>query len=401
MVIGGCRRRTSSPILVGREAELRALLDGAMRSPSVLMLEGEAGVGKTRLATELLACAELAGRPVLTAACQPLREPFPYGVVFDALKDVRPARELNPVTGVLAPYLPELAAFLPQPPPRPGDPRAGRHQLFRAVRELLGSLGPHVLLIEDLHWADDGSRRLLRFLMTEPPAGLTLLVTYRREETPGGIPLGSAYRPTPGTAHTLVTLRPLDRDGVQAQVSALLGEANVSAEFAARLHERTAGIPFVVEEIVHAIGGVEGAVHADGATARRLLDTVEVPALLREATVERLMALPPVSRRITDAAAVLGTPSTSDLLAAVAALTPNAPAARSCSRSNATSSWNPAKAGTASGTRSPGKPRTAPSQVPIARNCTGGPHGCCATASRNPWCGWPNTAGRRATGPVP
>lgn len=73
MVIGGCRRRTSSPTLVGREAELRELLDGAMRSPSVLMLEGEAGVGKTRLAAELLACPELAGRPVLTGTCQPLR----------------------------------------------------------------------------------------------------------------------------------------------------------------------------------------------------------------------------------------------------------------------------------------------------------------------------------------
>ncbi|WET77698.1 AAA family ATPase [Amycolatopsis sp. QT-25] len=322
MVIGDCRRRTSSPVLVGRETELSELLDGAMRSPSVLMLEGEAGVGKTRLATALLARPELAGRPVLTGICQPLREPFPYGVVFDALKDARPARDLNPVTGVLAPYLPELADFLPQPPPRLGDPRAERHRLFRAVRELLGSLGPHVLLVEDLHWADDGSRRLLRFLMTDPPAGLTLVLTYRREETPGGIPLGSAYRPAPGTAHALVTLRPLDRDGVQSLVSGLLGGANVSAEFAARLHERTAGIPFVVEETVHAIGDVEAVVHADGATARRLLDTVEVPALLREATVERLVALPPAARRITEAAAVLGTPSTADLLTAVAALTP-------------------------------------------------------------------------------
>ncbi len=309
-------------MLVGRDVELRRILDGAMRSPAVIMLEGEAGVGKTRLATALLACPELAGRPVLTGSCQPLREPFPYGVVFDALKDVRPAGELNPVTGVLAPYLPELAAFLPAPPPRLGDPRAERHRLFRAVRELLASLGPHVLVVEDLHWADDGSRRLLRFLMTDPPTGLTLLLTYRREETPGGIPLGSAYRPAPGTEHVLVTLRPLDRDGVQALVSGLLGEPNVSAEFAARLHERTAGIPFVVEETLHALGDPVGAAHADGATARRLIDAVEVPAPLRDATVERLAALPPAARRITEAAAVLAGPSTSDLLAAAAALAP-------------------------------------------------------------------------------
>lgn len=309
-------------MLVGRDAELSEALDAALRSPAVIMLEGEAGVGKTRLATELLACPELTGRPVLTGTCQPLREPFPYGVVFDALKDLRPDGVLNPVTGVLAPYLPELAGHLPEPPPRLADPRAERHRLFRAVRELLASLGPHILLIEDLHWADDGTRGLLRFLMTDPPTGLTLVLTYRREETPGGIPLGSAYRPAPCTEHVLVTLRPLDREGVQALASALLGEPAVSAEFATKLHERTAGIPFVVEETLHAIEGVEDAVHADGATARRLLDTVEVPALLREATIERLAALPPAARRITEAAAVLGEPSTSELLTAAAALTP-------------------------------------------------------------------------------
>ncbi|MEC3981178.1 ATP-binding protein [Amycolatopsis sp. H20-H5] len=319
-------RRTSSPVLVGRTMELHALVSAAVRPPSVIMLDGEAGVGKTRLVNELLRRPELGGHRALVGHCQPLREPFPYGAVFEALGDLGDSLigvpRLSPLTGVLRPYLPELAGFLPEPPPPLGDPRAERHRLFRAVRELLGALGPLLLVIEDLHWSDDGSRQLLRFLMAEPPDGLSLLLTYRREEVPGGIPLGAAHRPAAGTTSMLVELRPLDAEGVRSLATALLGDRPVSVEFAARLHERTAGIPFVIEETLYALRNPEGAVHADGATARRLLDNVEVPALLREATIERLTGLPLTARKITEAAAVLGVGSTAEMLAAVAGLPP-------------------------------------------------------------------------------
>ncbi|WP_246256876.1 ATP-binding protein [Amycolatopsis anabasis] len=311
--------RTSSPVLVGRADELRTLVSVVARPPSVIMLSGEAGVGKTRLVTEMLGHPDLAGRQILLGYCQPLREPFPYGVVLEALRRARIGRRgaLNPVTGVLRPYLPELAESLPPELPPLGESRADRHRLFRAVRELIGGLGPVLLVVEDLHWSDEGSRQLLRFLMSEPPANLGLLMTYRGEEVPGGMPLGTAFRPAVGTISALLRLGPLDLEGVRGLASALLGAPSVSTEFATRLHKRTAGIPFVVEEALQAVRE-----RGDGASTRKLPDVGEVPTLLREAMLERLGRLSAAARRITQAAAVVGVPATGELLAEVGGLRP-------------------------------------------------------------------------------
>ncbi|WP_245976087.1 ATP-binding protein [Amycolatopsis palatopharyngis] len=321
----GTTVRTSSPVLVDRSEELRTLISVATRPGAVVFVEGEAGVGKTRLVTELLEQPELAAQRVLLGHCQPLREPFPYGVVLDALRGLDARRidssALSPVAGALRPCLPELADALPEQPEPLGESRADRHRLFRAVRELLTALGPVLLVIEDLHWADDGSRQLLRFLMSRPPAQLSQLVTYRREDVPGGIALGTAYRPAAGGVSATVELQPLDAEGVRKLTSAILGVHLVSTGFAARLHERTAGIPFVVEETLRALRDPEGAVRSSGATARRLLDNVEVPALLREAMLERLTGLSLPARRVTQAAAVLGVPASAQLITTVAGLT--------------------------------------------------------------------------------
>ena len=315
------RIRTSSPVLVGRGDQLASLHAVAVLHPAVVLIEGEAGVGKSRLLVEVLS-ADLGPTTPLVGHCRQLGEPFPYGAVLEALRGARarlahrPA--LSPVTGVLGPLLPEIAEYLPPPPGPIGDPRAERHRLFRAVRELTGALGPLLLAIEDLQWADDGTRQLLRFLMSDPPPTLTTVVTYRREDVPGGLPLGAAYRPPAGVVSVVLEIAPLTVAEVRTLTEAILGEETVSAEFAARLHERTAGIPFVVEETLRALRNPGGAVHADGATARRLLDAVAVPVLLRDAMAERLAALPTQATRLVQAAAVLGVPADAALLGEVA-----------------------------------------------------------------------------------
>ncbi|MCR6488415.1 AAA family ATPase [Amycolatopsis sp. OK19-0408] len=310
---------TGSPVLVGRAGELAALTSAALRPPALLVVEGEAGVGKTRLTAELLARPELARARVLAGGCRPLREPFPYGVIVEALRDagkyLPAAGRLSPLTGVVGRHLPELAASLPPPPEPLGDSRAETHRFFRAVRELLDLLGPLVLVVEDLHWADDGSRRLLRFLMGDLPPGTVLVVTYRPEDAPGGMPLGHAHRPA-----TRIRLGPLEPDDVRRLAAALLDEPAVPAAFAARLHERTAGIPFVVEEVLHPLRDTAGGVQ-DAEVARRVLDDAEVPVSLREATAERMAALPLTARRITEAAAVLAEPASGALLGEIAGLT--------------------------------------------------------------------------------
>ncbi|GII67394.1 LuxR family transcriptional regulator [Sphaerisporangium krabiense] len=321
------RSQTASPILIGRRSELEELTAALVSPPAVAMIEGEAGVGKSRLVRELIAQPALRRLRILPGYCQPLREPFRYGPILEALGTLRghpppfDRDRLSPVTGMLHALLPELSEFLPDPPEPTGDPRSERHRVYRAVRELLSAVGPAMLLVEDLHWTDDGSRSLLSFLMADLPQNLAIVVTYRREEAPGGVPLGSAYRPPPGATSVLVSLKPLDLAEVRALASSMHGGRSITLDFATKLYERTAGLPFVVEETMRALGDPAGTSRLEGPAARQLLENVEVPVLLREAMAERLAGLPIAAVRLAEAAAVLGVPATVELLQEVAGLT--------------------------------------------------------------------------------
>ncbi|WP_049574063.1 ATP-binding protein [Nonomuraea sp. SBT364] len=304
----------ASPALVGRDAHLRALIGAITRPPAVALIQGEAGIGKTRLVRTAVDRLGSGRHTVLLGHCHQIREPFPYGPVFDALRQIGgalPGRDrLNPVTGAVGGYLPELAGHLPPAPTPPplDDPRAERHRLFRGVHALLAVAAPVVLVVEDLHWADDGTRDLLRFLIGRPPEGLALVVTFRREDLPvPGLPFGHAYRHPPDVTSEVISLTSLDVAGVRALAGQLLGGA-VTAGFAARLHERTAGVPFVIEEVVRSLQdpGDEEA-----------LDRIAVPMLLREAMAERLAGLCPAALHAVHAAAVLRLPADEPLIAAV------------------------------------------------------------------------------------
>ena len=301
--------RTSSPVLVGRDKELAALLGSITSRSTVVLLEGEAGVGKTRLVRELLA---KAGLRAMVGHCQPLREPFPFGAVIEALRSLTGMRkpQLSPVGGALRPLLPELDDLLPPLPVPIGDPHAERHRTLRAARELVGAVGPAVLVIEDLHWADDSTRQMLRFLMSDPPDNLSIIVTYRREDLAGRPPLGAAYRPPDHLASVVLRLEPLGVEEVRELAAAILDD-HVSTDFATRLQQRTSGIPFVVEELLRAV-------HTPG----QLLDDVEVPVLLRDAMSDQLAGLSQVTRRLVHAAAVFGMPAAVEQLATVAGIAP-------------------------------------------------------------------------------
>ncbi|WP_433328365.1 ATP-binding protein [Spirillospora sp. CA-294931] len=310
--------RASSPVLVGRGEELRALLSTVGHRPTVVIIEGEAGVGKTRLVRELLDHPKAARLHRMVGHCRPLREPFPFGAVIEALRTLAdlPAPAVSPLAGALRPLLPELGHLLPPPPEPTGDPLAERHRTLRAVREVLAAIGPAVLVVEDLHWADESTRQVLRFLMSDLPPNLSVMVTYRREDLGGALPLGSAFRPPDEVAAVLLQLGPLDAGEVRALAAAILDDDSVGAEFAARLHARTAGIPFLVEELLRSLGARAGPRGPES----RLLDDVAVPVLLRDAMADRLAALPGMARRLVHAAAVLGVPARLEELVAVAGI---------------------------------------------------------------------------------
>ncbi|WP_219471412.1 helix-turn-helix transcriptional regulator [Nonomuraea rhizosphaerae] len=276
---------------MGRERELRLLADALSRPPLVLLVQGEAGVGKTRLLHELT------GRPMLVGSCHPMR--FPYGPVVEALRDARPLGGLNPITGALRPLLPECAELLPPAPPPPQDAMVERHRLFRAVLSLLGSLGPVTLVVEDVHWVDPGTRELLGFLARCLPDGVSLVVTYRAEDLRHPVTELLAHLP-PRIDHAEIELAPLD-----PEETALLAKQLLPAP--ADLWPLTGGVPRAVEEL-----------------ARMLAEGQEpgTPAALRDAVLGKLSALPRAARHIVQAASLVEQPVCEETLTGVAGVPP-------------------------------------------------------------------------------
>ncbi len=264
--------RLSSPLLVGRERELSAVLTAATDPPALVVVEGEAGVGKSRLLLEFLAHHALDERLKLVGHCHAVRQPFPLGPVLEALHRLG-ARlagvPLSPVVGVLRSVLPEIALDLPPSPDPLVDPRAERHRVFRALRELLRALGPTVCALEDIHWAEDDTLEFLRFLVEDIPEQLVLVLTYRREELDvASAPMELVARLPARTARAVVSLAPLDPDDVRGLVAGILGIENVTEQFAHHVHERTGGLPFAVEEVVRLLQARQDLVRLDGGCAR-------------------------------------------------------------------------------------------------------------------------------------
>lgn len=318
-------RRLSSPVLEGRGREVALLVGAATAPPAVAVVEGEAGVGKTRLLSEVLSDPSLDGRRVLSGQCHRLREPFPLGPLIEALSGISadaPFPSPSPVMGALRAFLPELADGLPPAPEPLGDPIAGRHRLFRALLELFRALGPAVLVVEDLHWADAGTVELLQFLLHQLPSELTVLLTYRREELEPASPvLGLALRAGPATSAVTLSLPPLDREEVLKVMQGSL-ETEVCERLADQVCDLTGGNPFAVGELLRMLWAREQLfVTPDGRTTAQL-DALSVPRALRDSILERTGLLGRDARMITQAAAVLEVPASESLLAKVAALSP-------------------------------------------------------------------------------
>jgi DNA-binding CsgD family transcriptional regulator len=170
--------QTSRGELVGRAAELARLLarldEAASGQAVVALVSGDAGVGKTRLLTELTELAGERGFTVLSGHCAELGDSVPYLPLADALRDAtHPApgtRALSPLLDALA-SRPVLSRLLPDQgggEPADGDSSGlARQRLFGAVLGLLAELAdaaPVLLVLEDLHWADRSTRDLLTFL---------------------------------------------------------------------------------------------------------------------------------------------------------------------------------------------------------------------------------------------
>jgi DNA-binding CsgD family transcriptional regulator len=176
-------------------------------------------------------------------------------------------------------------------------------------------------VLEDLHWSDEGVGDLLRFLVRQLPDELCLILTYRREDLPAASgPLQSTMRLPPEIVRSHIDLAPLGPEEVRDLVSSMLEFDGVSLDFAHYLHERTLGLPFAVEEVLHLLADRRELLRRDGRWARRTLDGLEVPVAIQDFTLGRLARLGPEARQVTQAAAVIGAPAPVALLRRVAGL---------------------------------------------------------------------------------
>ncbi len=308
-----------SPVLIGRRQELAALAALVQQAtdgePAVALVAGEAGVGKTRLVSELASAASESGFCVLTGQCIELGgEGVPLAPLVDALRvlaRIIPAGELDELLG---PAAPGLARLLPELPhganaAAPGDSlQAG--QLLELVLGLLGRLSaarPVLFLIEDLHWADQSTLDLAALLVRSLRAVRVLLVmTYRSDELHRSHPLRplvSGWERIRSVDH--IELRRFDRDEVRAQLTAILGGEPVIA-VADEVFDRSGGNAYLVEEIA-------GAVRDGG-------DPGDLPPLLRDVLLTRLDAMSPAAQRLVRTASVARRVVPDRLLAEVAGM---------------------------------------------------------------------------------
>lgn len=305
--------------LVGRGDELASLLaalDAARAGQGrLLLLLGEAGVGKTRLGDELAARAQDLGLPVLVGRCHESQRLLPLAPWTEALRRAGVLAD-GPLLEALAPWRADLASLLPElapAAPRPaheGSALARQARLFEALIRLLGRLAsraPTLLRIEDLHWADAPSLGLLGALARRAGDWPLMLVASARQEDLAASPrlqqilheLDSA--PAGAMRLQRLPLQPLGQAHTRQLVQALRGAGAGAVGAADDLDERiwvvSEGNPLVVVEAVRAAraGPDEGRTRAP-----------TLPERVRELILGQVQRMSPTARRVLALVALAG-----------------------------------------------------------------------------------------------
>lgn len=292
--------------LIGRQEE-QAALDHALASAregagGIVLLAGEAGMGKTRLAE---ACLTRSGHLVLAGEASEVATP-PYGPIIAALRAFLRTRPGGLETcGPLGAY---LALLLPELGPPPGD--ADRATLVEAIRcafTTIARAAPAAVFLDDLQWSDRATLELLPGLAATCTQERLLIVgAYRSDEIPRGHPVRRLRNDLRrGRLLREIPVEPLDQEAATALAARILGEPP-SAHLAAALYERTEGVPLFVEELGGALTvrgrlrrGAGGLEQAPGVG-------LPIPETLRDAVLLRLEGLPDHARRLIELAAVVG-----------------------------------------------------------------------------------------------
>ena len=309
---------TARGVFVGREAEiaqLRVGLEDALAGRGHLfVLMGEPGIGKSHLADELIRDAAARGARVLAGRCWEAGGAPAYWPWVQALRayirEVEPEAlrsQLGAGAAELAQIVPELRQILPGlPEPASLESEGARFRLFDSVGRFLknaAAVCPLVLVIDDLHAADEPSLLLLRFVAGELGGSRMLVVgTYRDVDPTVRDPLASTLAEL---ARAQVTRR-IELGGLTpadvARYIELTAAATPPAELIAAIHAETEGNPLFVGEVVRLLAAEGRLADVDA----RALGTLSIPQGVREVIGRRLGRLSQECRRVLTLASVLG-----------------------------------------------------------------------------------------------
>ncbi len=252
---------TRDDALVGRPAELarmrELLAEAASGQPVVLLMSGDAGVGKTRLITELSRLAAGRGFTVLWGRCAELADTVPYLPLADALRGGALGAAADGSLQDAVATRPALARLLPdreisrQPADLPG---VAQQQLFGAVLGMLSELAaanPVLLVLEDLHWADRSTRDLVTFLSRMLRSErIALVLSYRTDDIHRGHPLRpvvTELQRLPSV--TVMDVGPLDSEAMAEHLTQLAG-GRQDAVVIDRVIRRAEGNAYFAEELL-------------------------------------------------------------------------------------------------------------------------------------------------------
>ena len=280
---------------VGRDRELARLAgvleDAAAGSGRIVALAGEPGIGKTRLAGELAAAAAARGVRVVGGRCHEQAGAPPYWPWVQILRGLAP----DGGGGDLADLVPELPGA-----GQHADPRQAQFRLFDAIASHLSATcrsGPVLAILDDAHWADPDSLRLLEFLAGElASTALLLLVTYRDVAVTRGHPLSQTIAElhrAPG--FEALSLRGLSEDATRRFVVEIAGDL-APGDVARAVHARTQGNPLFIAEFARLLRQEETLASTE----------LALPAGVRDVIGRRLAVLGPRNNELLQVAALIG-----------------------------------------------------------------------------------------------
>lgn len=316
------------PTLIGRAEQMQLLLELCTQvshgQSQLAFITGEAGVGKSRLVAELATVAAQRGFHVVQGRCFEQERSFPYAPVIDLLRacytqysTVTIERLFRSSAAELVKLLPELALSFPNLAPTPADePEQEKRRLFQALLQFLqqlatthkvGSHQPLLLVLEDLHWADDTSLEWLLYLVRHMAHhSLLILVTYRHDEGQLSLQQVLATLDRFPNVRELV-LNPLSLNNVSEMLQTIFKLTHSPrAEFLDALYTFTEGNPFFIEEVLKSLI-TRGAIYQEHHEwVLKPMREFQIPRTVHVALQQRLSQLSSDAHQVLTIAAVAG-----------------------------------------------------------------------------------------------